>query len=351
MTGPALNDVPDPYSMIGGSTQAHAFLWDKGVMQDLGTLGGPDSFPIFVNNRGQVAGMSYASNVPDPNSGVPPLDPFLWTKGKSMQDLGNFGGTNPFGFFSGSVNGLNNRGQVVGVMTLPGDMTARAFLWDGGKLSDLGTLGGHYSQAIGLNEAGVVVGEAYLSGVPTENQTFHAFRWENGVMQDIGTVDGDLSSEADYINSEGQIVGVSCAHFNNCDVTRAFLWENGGPSVDLNALISPNSPLQLVWANLITDRGEIVGFSNPPGCANPDVCNHAFVLIPCDENHPGVEGCDYSLVEVAATAQPRLAQVTHASAPANVAKLSPAEMMTRFHSTMSSRNRWLRSLLSTLAHN
>lgn len=59
----------------------------------------------------------------------------------------------------------------------------------------------------------------------------------------------------------------------------------------------------------INDRGEIAGTAVRP---NGDL--RAFVLIPCDDDHPGIEGCDYSMVdapEVANnTAAPQTPQVT-----------------------------------------
>ena len=132
--------------------------------------------------------------------------------------------------------------------------------------------------------------------------------------------------------------------------TRAFLWEDGGPSVDLNALIPPNSALKLTTAALITENGEIVGVGKPLGCADDDdSCGHAYVLVPCDENHPNLRGCDYNLVDASDTTQGRLAQVDSASGGAGVADLFPAERVRRVRSMMSSHNRSVRSLVADLA--
>jgi probable HAF family extracellular repeat protein len=333
--GIAQNAIPDAFSIAGLGTQTRAFLWQNGEMHDLHTLGGPDSFAQYVNESGQVAGVSYTSFEADPNSGLPILDPFLWENG-SMKDLGNFGGTNdslgPF------LNGLNNRGEVIGAMALPGDQIFHAFLWDGEKLSDLnawgGGLGGDYSFANGLNDAGEVIGWAS----PLGDQVIHAVLWRNGALADLGTLNGDPCSTSESINSRGQVVGASesgCSFF-----TKAFLWENGGPMVDLNALIPSGSSLQLTGAFWINDLGEITGRGVPPGCGDVDNCGHAFLLIPCDGNHPDVEGCDYSLVDLATAVEAHPAQVAEVPAGvANQAKLSPIGMMARFRSSMAGRNR------------
>jgi len=303
VTGAALNDVSDPFSILGTGdgttlTQTRGFLWQHGEMHDLGTLGGPDTWAVFVNDRGQVAGASYTSNNVDPNTGTPPVGAFLWEKGK-MKDLGNLGGDNGFLGAPGIVAALNNHGQVTGNMVVAGDQFIHAFLWNGEKLADLGTLGGNFSFANGINDAGAVVGTAWFPG----DQLKDGFLWRNGVMTDLGTLGGDPCSDAISVNSRGQVVGASMSAAGGCDEwTTALLWENGGPSADLNTLVPAGSGVDLTVALWANDRGEITAGGNPPGCDNGS-CGHAYVLIPCDENHPGVEGCDYSLVDASVAAQ------------------------------------------------
>jgi hypothetical protein len=67
--------------------------------------------------------------------------------------------------------------------------------------------------------------------------------------------------------------------------------------VDLNTLIPSHPDLQLTRALYINDRGEIAVQGN----FSTGVI-HALVLIPCDENHPDVSGCDYSLADASSLA-------------------------------------------------
>jgi probable HAF family extracellular repeat protein len=267
------NDVPDPFSFfsfLGLVTQTRAFLWEDGIMQDLGTLGGPDAIPGLINESGQIAGVSYTSQEPDPGTGIPPIHPFLWERG-TMMDLGTLGGA------IGFASGLNNRGEVVGTMNLTGDSTAHPFLWERGTLTDLGTLGGSFGQASWINEAGEIVGNAL-----TENDAaFLAFLWKNGSMKNLGTLEGSCASFPQSINSKQQVVGQ--AFFCNGSPQQAVLWQNGSV-INLNSFVPAGSDLILIEGNFVNERGEIVGTA-----VRTNGEGHAFMLVPCGQDD--VDGC------------------------------------------------------------
>ena len=296
VVGVALNGIGDPYSffdfvLCGSSsgTQTRAFLWDPdNGMQDLGTLGtGNNAWATFVNEAGQVAGASYTNSIPNDTTGVPTIHPFLWDKKNGMRDLGSFGGT-----VVENINRLNQRGQIVGTLTLPGDEAVgwHPFVWDGKQLIDLGTYGGDHDWGNWINDAGEVTGQGAFPGL----QEFHGFYWKDGKKTDLGLLPGDSMSDALVINSRGQIVGFSGS--DESQSASAVLWENESAQiVDLNTLVAPGSGLALYSAPYINDRGEIAAFG-----ADSNGNNHDVLLIPCDAGHPSIEGCDYTMVDVGA---------------------------------------------------
>jgi probable HAF family extracellular repeat protein len=258
VAGWATNTIPDKDSMAGLGYQTRGFLWQNGVRQDLGTLGGPDTLPQAINQRGQIVGRSYTNSIRNSDTGTPTFHPFLWENG-GMVDLGTLGGT------QGRANFINSRGQVVGNANLAGDQSSHPFLWDRGSLTDLGTLGGSNADAFWIADSGLIVGISDLA-----DGTHHAFVWKNGVTTDVGTL--DLCSNAYTGNSKGQVVGTS----TNCRgvVKHLFLWEEGSIS-DLGALILPGSDVQIVDLYDINDRGEIAAQGVLP---NGD--SRAVLLVP-----------------------------------------------------------------------
>jgi probable HAF family extracellular repeat protein len=268
------------------TTETHAFLWQGnsssgGSMHDLGTLGGPDSTALMINDRGEVVGYSFTSFTPNASTGIPTVEPFIWSpEDGKMISMGSLGGT------FGAPWAINNHGEVTGSSNLVGDQTEHPFIWSKAHgMRDLGTLGGTFGHPDAINGAGDVVGYASTPG----DQAAHAFLWRDGAMLDLGTIGTDPTSEAFSINSHGEVVGGSSPP--GIDL-HGFIWEDGGPMMDLNLLTVPGSDLIVTSALLINDRGEI-------GCLGQlaDGTTHPCVLIPCDDAHPGVEGCDYSPVD------------------------------------------------------
>jgi probable HAF family extracellular repeat protein len=285
------NAVPDPFSVFGIGVELRTFLWEDGVIKDIGTLGGPDALPgasCSGQPRDVIVGASYTSSAPNASTGIPTIDPFLWKNG-TMIDLGTLGGA------TGFAQCANHHGQIIGASSLASNPGAcapvgagpgcHAFFWEEGVLTDLGTLGGDNSEAIWLSEAGDVAGSADLAG----SAFHHAVLWRHGAIQDLGTVAGDPCSRGRGINSRGQVVGGSsdCINF-----LHAFLWEEGGPMVDLNTLIPAGSGLQLTNAININDRGEILAKSDPLGVTPIDDADlgHLVLLVPCEAGDDE-EGC------------------------------------------------------------
>jgi probable HAF family extracellular repeat protein len=244
-------DVNERGQIVGASCRdihAHrgcrTFLWENGKMTDLGTPGSS------INERGQIVGTGTTGAL-DPDR-RPIRRAFLWQKGK-LTDLGTLGGPN-----SGS-SAINDRGQVVGQADttakytggyLAGWPIGHAFLWQNGKMRDLGTLGGESSRALAINERGQVVGQA-----DTKTGS-HAFLWSTGRMRDLGSF-GGLTSEPRAINERGQVVGVAdttATDKKGNPIRHAFLWQNGR-LIDLGTLGGSSE------AVAINERGQIIGWS------------------------------------------------------------------------------------------
>jgi len=99
-------------------------------------------------------------------------------------------------------------------------MAEGASLWQKGRLTDLGTLGGKDATALDINERGQIVG---YSSIPTSTASTlrHAFVWQNGRMTDLGTLTGGTNSRALAINDRGQVVGFAV---NRTRQIHAVLW-------------------------------------------------------------------------------------------------------------------------------
>jgi len=185
----AINDEGQVTGVSGTcSAILHGVLWDHGTVSDLGNLGGSLTSPFDINNPGQVVG--FATLLGDTNQHA-----FLWTKHAGMRDLGTLPGDT-----DSSTESINNRGQVAGVSFT--SVSSRAFLWQNGVMTDLNTLtcpGSIFlANALGINDQGEIIGDtvtsagdvhAYLATTTDDEcdreAAYSTDRWGSGVSPKI----------------------------------------------------------------------------------------------------------------------------------------------------------------------
>ena len=128
--------------------------------------------------------------------------------------------------------------------------TAHAVVFDGTTVTDIGTLPGRLdSWGADGNAAGTVVG---TSGGPMTGQGYVA---RDGVMSQLGGIGGEYT-EAYVVNDSGVIAGIAAIPGQGDVNTHAVVWEAGclNPT-DLSAL--NNRPYS--WPRDINGRGDVAG--------------------------------------------------------------------------------------------
>jgi len=207
-------------SDITGDSTYHAFKYVGTTMTDLGTLGGSISRASGVSADGSVI-VGYSRI-----TGNSAYHAFKYV-GTTMSDLGTLGGTDSYAF------GVSGDGSViVGYSFITGNSAIHAFKYSGTTMSDLGTLGGSQSSATAVSADGkVIVGHSDITG----NSAYHAFKHVGTTMADLGTLGGSNSS-ATGVSADGKVI-VGFSDITGDSATHAFVYRvidsGGGVMVDI----------------------------------------------------------------------------------------------------------------------
>lgn len=124
-----------------------AFLWtDRGGMLELETPAFGYSWAFDINSRGEIVGRGDQA--------------LLWSDHLELRQLGTLGGARS------QANAINSKGEIVGTSEAGPGRRFQAFLWtEKNGMQDLGTLpGSRGSTALGVNDRGQIVGVVALAG-------------------------------------------------------------------------------------------------------------------------------------------------------------------------------------------
>jgi probable HAF family extracellular repeat protein len=205
---------------------------------------GLDFQTLGISPQGTVVGTTARWSGSDPD----PRRAFAYEKG-SVSSLGSLGGVVSEG------RAVNARGLAVGG-SRNSEGAYRATSFYNGVATDLGTLDGTNSWAMDVNEAGLAVGDGFIGGVA------HAAAFFRGQAFDLGTVAGGGETYANGVNDGGDIVGAGSL---GNGVWTAFLLRAGEMEMELIGTIGAVPPVYGSSAVKINNNGVVCGSADAPG--------------------------------------------------------------------------------------
>ena len=245
------SDINDA-GVIAGTSQisfvsgVRAFRAVGTVMTKLDTLPGSpvegDTRAYAINASGQIVGDASTPSFQQHAA--------LWSPANAITDLGTLGGS-----FS-SASDINDAGQVIGTSYLTGDAVQHFFVWSSSTgMRDLTAMLGSVVSLAGINDAGQIAGTIGTGGGS------HAFLYTPGSgVKDLGTL-GGATSGATGLNDKGQVVGTSTTAGG---ATHAFLWTAGGGMEDITAITGiPDVRLLNDALQTLTGRSDFTRVAEP----------------------------------------------------------------------------------------
>ncbi|MBK4739002.1 hypothetical protein [Noviherbaspirillum pedocola] len=233
-------------SQVGDANAAQAWR-----ITEIPTLGGAMATATGINDGGAVVGWSQKAGA-GPRG---PIHPYLYQRGR-LTDLGTLNG-GPDSNFNAYAAGINAGGTVVGNSN-SGSTRTQAFVYSNGTMTAIGST--IESQANAISNNGYIAGSGF---VPSDNPGQHAFVYRNGSLTDIGTLGGPTSI-AYAVNDSGMAAGAS--DFDASSISHAFLYRDGA-MIDLNPFEGRYSA-----AIGMNNLGQVVGYG-----ASASGTYHAFL--------------------------------------------------------------------------
>jgi probable HAF family extracellular repeat protein len=263
---------------FGTHRQCLGAIWKNGVMTPLSTLGGTNSEALWLNNRGQVVG--FAENRHEEANCATPgqrlrFEAVIWQPNGEIRKLRPLHGDTV-----GFAWGINDNGEAVGTSGLCSNTSIPPAFVSGPHAVLWDKEGSpHLIPGLGhiSNLANDINNRREVAGTSTlSDGTVHSFLWTRETgTHDIGSLPGSVVTVAPCCHTMNDRGEITGFAVDEKGNSRAFLWKKK-VMVDLNTLIPKNSPLYLLASESINARGQIAGWGvNSKG----DV--HAFLATPC----------------------------------------------------------------------